>query len=150
MPSSIAKRQLETNNEQWQANHLEAMSVRKLEDVLSLCIETFERISREEEEWRLAVLTGQQASACGERSYFLELYSLWNKVCPEYLERVCSFESRGFSVEHSERFRACLREADGILTSDADFFRGDGLVQLCDKAIDEFRQGEAEHVDRPG
>lgn len=149
MRNSIAKRQLETIKEQWQTNHLEAMSCRKLEGVLLLCIETFERISREEEEWRLAVLTGQQASVCGEQSDFLELYSLWNKVCPEYLERVRFFESRSYSVEHSERFRACLREADGILTSDADFFRGDGLVQLCDEAIDEFRQGETEHVERP-
>ena len=150
MPSSIAKRQLETINEQWQANDLEAMSVRKLEDVLSLCIETFERISREEEEWRLALLTGQQATDCGEPSYSLELYSLWNKVCPEFLERVSYFERHGYDVEHSERFRACLREAEGILTKDADFFRGEGLAQLCDEAIDEFRRGETDDVDRPG
>lgn len=150
MATSIAKRQLDAIEEQWRANHLEAMSCRKLEDVLLLCIETFERIGREEEEWRLAVLTGQQASGCEEPSYSLELYSLWAKVCPEFLERVSFFEARGYVVEHSERFRACLREAQGILTSDAEFFRGDGLVQLCDEAIDEFRRGETEHVDGPG
>lgn len=49
-------------------------------------------------------------------------------------------------VEMADRFRAHIRETEGILTPDAQFFAADARVRLRDEAIDEHRRGEGENV----
>ena len=70
-------------------------------------------------------------------------------LCKNFLKPLDRLEKRGFVVDYSERFRVCIREAEGILMSDSDFFSGNTLVRLRDEAIEEFRQGEAKDVEGP-
>jgi len=149
MPNSIARRQLETIDEQWKANHLEAMDCRRLEELLLLCVETFDRINREEEEERLAVLTNKEPPPASGMQEYRDFFSEWATLCKNFLKPLDRLEKRGFVVDYSERFRVCIREAEGILMSDSDFFSGNTLVRLRDEAIEEFRQGEAKDVEGP-
>ena len=147
MPTSVAKRQLEFIGEQWRANHVEAMSCWSFEDLLLLCIQAFEWINREEEEWRLAILTSEHPFLDADKQTYHDLYREWITLCGKFVQHLTDFENRGFVVDNGDRFRACIREAEGILTNDSDFFKGDALVRLCDDAIDESRRGETEDVD---
>ena len=72
MATSTVKRQIDILDEQWKANHLEALSCWEFEDLLRLCIETFERIGRQDEGWRNAVFGGERPySAEEERGFAL-------------------------------------------------------------------------------
>ena len=145
MPS-LAQRHLELIDEQWQANHLAAMSCRNVEDLVRLSIQTVEWINREEENWRYSVLSGTTAYSEVEERSFAAMYDRWLRLCRNFLEPLSRIEGQGFVVEMADRFRAHIRETEGILTPDAQFFAADALVRLRDEAIDEHRRGEGENV----
>ena len=93
MATSTVKRQIDILDEQWKANHLEALSCWEFEDLLRLCIETFERIGRQDEGWRNAVF-------CGERPYSTRRKALpapgtppGEDVCKNFLGRLSHFEA---------------------------------------------------------
>jgi hypothetical protein len=150
MATSTVKRQIDILDEQWKANHLEALSCWEFEDLLRLCIETFERIGRQEEGWRNAVFHGERPYSAEEENGFVALYAAWKDVCKNFLGPLAQFEARGYGIECGGRFRGCVREAEGILTPDAQFFDADTVARLRDEAIDEHRHGEAEHVGGQG
>lgn len=149
MPPSAASRQIDIIDEQWQANHLEAMSCWDFEELLRLCVETFERLNREEENWRHSVLCGGHAYSAEEENAFVALYAKWKDLCENFLAPLAHFEGSGFVIECADQFRACIREAEGLLTPDAQFFDGDALARLRDEAIEDHRRDEVEHVDGP-
>jgi hypothetical protein len=144
-----AKRQIDIIDEQWKENHLEAMSCWAFEDLLRLCVETFERIGRHDEGWRSSVFRGELPYSYEEEENLLALYADWKDVCEHFLVPLSSFEARGYVIECAERFRSCIGEAHGISTPDAEFFVGDAMVDLRDKAIEDNRRGEVEHVGGP-
>ncbi len=150
MPPSVIERQIELIDEQWKANHLEAMSCWDFEDLLRLCIEAFERINRQEEGWRRSVLRGERPHTAEEENEFIALCAKWKGVCGNFLPPLSRLEDRGFKIESAAQFRACLREAEGILTPDAQFFAADALANMRDEAIEEHRRGEAENVGGQG
>ncbi len=150
MLSSVAKRQIEIIDEQWKANHIEAMSCWSFQDLLLLCIETFDRINREDEGWRQSVFSGKYSYSSEEENVFVGLYTNWLETCKNFLAQLSHFKERGYSVECAVRFYECIREAEGILTPDTDFYVSDTLVCLRDKAIDEHRRGEVEDVGGQG
>jgi hypothetical protein len=144
--SSLAERQLELIGEQWKANHGAAMSCRNVEDLVRLCIETVEWINREEENWRSSILSGVTSYSEAEERSFATMYERWLRMCRDFLKPILRLESQGFVVDMADRFRAHIREIEGILTPDAQFFAADALVRLRDEAIDEHRRGEGENV----
>lgn len=150
MPTSIARGQIDIIDEQWKANHIEAMAFWAFEDFLRFCIEAFDRIGRQDEGWRRLVLRGERSFSADEEKELLELYSLWERTCSKLLEPLSVVEKRGYTIECAARFRACVREAKGILTADEDFFDSDALAELRDRAIDDNRHGEVEHVGGQG
>jgi hypothetical protein len=150
MATSTVKRQIDILDEQWKANHLEALSCWEFEDLLRLCVETFERIGRQDEGWRSAVFCGERPYSAEEEKGFVALYVAWRDVCKNFLGPLGHFEERDYRIECAEQFRACIREAEGILTPDAEFFDADTVARLRDEAIEEHRRGEAEHVGGQG
>jgi hypothetical protein len=143
---SLAERQLELIDEQWKANHLAAMSCRNVEDLVRLSVQTVEWINREEENWRYSILSGATSCSEVEERFFAAMYDRWLQLCRNFLEPISRLEGRGFVVEMADRFHAQIRETEGILTPDAQFFAADALVRLRDEAIDEHRRGEGENV----
>jgi hypothetical protein len=150
MATSTVKRQIDIIDEQWKDNHIEALSCWEFEDLLRLCIETFERIGRQDEGWRSAVFCGERPYSAEEENGFAALYAAWRDVCTNFLGPLTHFEERGYVVECGNQFRGCVREAEGILTPDAEFFDADTVARLRDEAIEEHRRGEAEHVGGQG
>jgi hypothetical protein len=148
--SSTAKRQIDIIDDQWKANHIEAMSCWAFEDLLRLCIETFERIGRQDEGWRKSVFSGEHPYSAEDEKASLDLYVDWKSVCENFLAPLSRFEMGGYVIECANQFRACLREAEGILTPDAEFFNSNALTRLRDEAIDDSRHGEVEHVGGQG
>jgi hypothetical protein len=143
---SLAERHLELIDERWKANHWAAMSCRNVEDLVRLSIQTVEWIDREEENWRHSVLSGATSYSEVEERFFATLYDRWLQLCRNFLEPIARLEGQGFVVEMADRFRAHIRETEGLLTPDAQFFAADELVRLRDEAIDEHRRGEGENV----
>ncbi len=93
MPS-LAQRHLELIDEQWQANHLAAMSCRNVEDLVRLSIQTVEWINREEENWRYSVLSGATAYSEVEERSFAAMYDRWLRLCRNFLEPLCALRVR--------------------------------------------------------
>ena len=146
---SLASLQIEVIDEQWRENHLEAMSCWKFGDLLLFCVETFERINREDESWRLEVLQGREKHDDAVDEACAKTYAKWFHICKRFESVLRQFQQQGHDVEHADRFVQCLSEAEGVMTDDATFFAGDHLAALRDSAIDEHRRGDTLDVDRP-
>ncbi len=122
------------NLDQSQAYTFEALLQRGI-----LC---FDMVTKLDEDWRAAVLKEPTEYTKEMSDRLRNLYRIWSRPCPSVLERLTQFERAGFTVKCAEEFRSRCREAEGILTSDAEFFADDELVDLRDRAIDQHRQGQ--------
>ena len=127
--------------ERWRDDHRAAMACYEFEDLLALAVKIFDAITQQDEEWRSRVYSGtvEYDSAAGQR---IEAgYRQWLVPCARVAVVLERLEQEFGAVRHADEFRDRCREAEGILTSDAEFF-GDGLTSLCESALDEHRKGE--------
>ncbi len=143
----LAERQIEAYGrevERWRLEHDDAMKCRDFELLLKLGLDAFETLNRIDAEVTASVFRGERDQA---DIGFVELvYRLWRVPAIEVERRLEDFERSGFRVEFADEDRAACREVDGLLTSDAGFFRGDALVELRDAAIEAHRRGETEDL----
>lgn len=150
MPTSTARRQIDLIDEQWKANHINALACWDFEDWLRFCVEAFERINRQDEGWRRSVFSGEQAYSAEAEAELLRLFHDWSVLCQNFLPALAHFEQRFGRIENAAEFRSCLAEAQGVLTDDVTFFDGPTIAPLRDSAIEAHRRGEVDDVGRPG
>ena len=92
-----------------------------------------------DEHLREKAFAGQFDYTEGTRQAFAELFEWWLRPRGRVLPIIDYFEGRGHSVEGANEFRAACEDVVGIITPDAEFFGGDELAELRDRAIDEHR-----------
>ncbi len=144
--TSLAQRQLNVIDEQWQANHFEVKQCWEFEEFLLYCVEAFDRINRTDEVWRREVYRKRQSYNQEFDQEIESAYEWWFRVCSKISPALSTLEQKYGMVQYADRFRSCLCEAKGILTDDAEFFSGDALAKLRDEAINEHHRGETEDV----
>jgi hypothetical protein len=126
----------------WKRDHELAMVYYDFQDFLEFGINLFDSINKIDEDWRLKVLKHELEYDSALAETILNLYETWLEPYAS-IERVLLFFEREFGkVANAAEFRSRLREAQGIVTPDEQFFVGDALVSLCDTAIAENRKGE--------
>lgn len=145
----LVERQLEAYDreiEQWRQNHDAAMQCRDFELLLKLGIDVYETLGRLDTAVSAAALRGERGQA--DLEAVDDLYRIWLALTSAAAVelRLSEFEQAGFHVEFSKAFRTAHREVQGILTPDAEFFRGDDLADIRDDAIDSHRRGETDDL----
>ena len=112
--------------------------------------DVLESINGLDDDWRRMIFTKvlpfEQAFEDEIRNLYVAWLATTEKVLGCYQVIEADFLARGFSVEHVAFLQAGVREVRGILTSDAEFFNSSALVDLRDKAIDDFHNGNCEMV----
>lgn len=130
-------------SEVWKRDHERAMACYNFQDLLEKGIAAFEFSNRVDEAYRRAVLRGEEAFDKAVNDRIAGLFISWIATGREVLRNLEAFERAGFRVEHSDAFRRCCREAEGIVAPPSDFFSDDALVMLRDDAIDAHHRGES-------
>jgi hypothetical protein len=125
--------------EKWKQDHEEVMASYSFEDLLAKGVSLFNLIVSAEERWRLEIHRGVIRYSDETYARHVELIRHWLATGERLLPNLKRFEDAGFFVKHAKRFRRCIREAQGILTPDDQFFSHDRLVEERDRAIDEAR-----------
>lgn len=144
MPDQLLDRELRLYvdvSQQWKADHQEALGCYKFEDILARGVQVFGLIVNTDENWRAAICAGRIQFEEAARDEILAAFRLWLQPCDAILQHLAYFEGAGFDVKHAYDFRSCVRECQGILTPDEQFFVDDRLVELRDEALDQHRDG---------
>jgi hypothetical protein len=137
----------ESQAEAWKQDYKEASACHLLEFFLRTWLRFLDEIGECGNQIRLLVLQGKaeaSAEASAER-----LYRTWLSGAETVMPFLIELEGKGYQVERSEDFRRGYREVKGILTPDDEFFSGNRLIELRDKAIDAHRRGETEDWEVP-
>ena len=138
----------ESQAEQWQQDHEDARDCHVLEFLLRTSLRFLDEIGNLDNKNRLLVLQGE--AEAGAEELAAKLYQHWFKGATTILmPSLTAMEGKGYQVEGAVEFRTACREVKGILTPDAQFFDGERLVDLRDKAIEAHRRGETEEWEAP-
>jgi len=132
----------------WKKDHALAMGYYNFQDFLRDLVGLFDTITKIDEDWRWQVLRHETPYEEAVAESIRKLYESWHEACAAPVGMLPLFESRFGRVENAEELLVRWREAQGILTPDEEFFTGDALAGLRDKATDEHRSGEAFDVGR--
>lgn len=99
-------------------------------------------------EMRLAELGGTLSAQATEslRQRMLGNVGEWLSLSPELLEQIARIEREYGQCDGGEVFRRNVAEAQGILTSDEEFFRSNKLNALRDQAEADYREGRVRPV----
>jgi hypothetical protein len=136
--------------EPWNSDHEEgsprhgqdrALAFRDIATVVDRGNWLFWAISVVDENWHTEVYEGKTPYKPEEDAEITGYYQIWLHTAEKVLNSLNEHESRGHQVPGAEVFRKNCREARGLLTDDASFFSDDALVDLRDRAIDDFRAG---------
>lgn len=130
--------------EKWQTEHDRLRDVCWFwEDVVALAVLTYQRIIDLDSDVRES---GFRNDLCQEDETEIldelrKLLQTWYRVSREVLTVGASVEREYGSVEKLSDLQAQVREAQGILTPDDQFFVSESIAQLRDQAIEEHRAG---------
>jgi hypothetical protein len=93
----------------------------------------------------------QESVLSGADEFDPDLDCKIHKILAEWLEVACEIEphilrlrNQYGTVDGGDELKSHIREARGILTPDNDFFAGDKLAELRDRAIEDNRAGLTE------
>jgi hypothetical protein len=95
---------------------------------------------------RESVFSGEITAQEEERLHkeVVSLVQQWLQISQDFLRQVVRLEGEYGVVEGAQELRQHIKDAEGILTSDEQFFQGDELARLRDQAIDDHRAGRTE------
>lgn len=145
---ATVKRRMQDYGDQvrrWQ--HLQSLTAQCIEFELLLRhgLSLLTQVNEADEKWRSAVMRGQVQYDPSFEEELTQFYQWWIQSGEIALEELDRIESTGMDVDHAADFRIAINEVRGILTDDREFFCSDKLVELKDRAIDDFRAGKCEH-----
>lgn len=126
----------------WKADHRAAMVCYEVEETIALGNRVFDAIVAFDENWRRQVSRGELPFSPVLDSFIQALFRRWYVPCSGVLAAIENLRREGFAVKGAAEFLQRCREAEGILTPDAEFFSDDQLVQLRDEALDQHLRGE--------
>lgn len=124
-------------SEQWLREDKGVRAAYSLNDLLCKASNLFDVLISAEERWRVELCRGQAEYSAEQEALYTRLIQVWLTACEPFVGVLQAFESAGLFVKHARRFRRCVREAQGIMTPDAEFFSHDRLVEQRDRAFDE-------------
>ena len=105
----------------------------------------FESINSLDNDWRTLVYSEVIPFVEPFENRIKKLYEKWlgvSKGVVELYNRIESeFVSRGFDTNPIHELRKAIREVEGMLIDDSEFFSGAKLVDLRDAAIDDLHKG---------
>jgi hypothetical protein len=101
----------------------------------------FGAISRLDLNWHTEVYEGRTTYDANQEAVIKEYYRTWVRPAHDVLCDIEALEKVGLTVTGADKFSRNYREAIGLLKDDADFFGGEALVDLQDRAIDAHREG---------
>jgi hypothetical protein len=127
--------------ERWQVDHEEAMACQNLEDLLLVGVSLSFGIDMIDTQWREAMMADQVPYASSDEEEIRDFYRTWLAPAEGMLANIARMEARGYEVKWADQFRRACREARAIFIDDSEFFMGDALVELRDRAIDDYREG---------
>ncbi|WP_145257525.1 hypothetical protein [Planctomycetes bacterium Pan216] len=133
---------IESFEENWKVAHKEVTKVWKLEDFLFEGVYIFKMVNDFDMYYRERVITGKEEFDPGMIDGYKHVIGRWLQIANHLENLVLQFERSGFEVSRAEEFRSTMREAEGILTPDDDFFSGGKLDAIKEVAIEEYKRGE--------
>ena len=139
---AIASYRRQARKESWKADHDAAMKCYRFEEMLWAANGVFDAITQFDENHRARVFSGEIEYDADHSGVIKEAYRWWLGPSEGFKQAIERYRGRFGEVSNSEEFLSRCREAQGILTDDAEFFSGDALTQLRDEAIDAFRAGQ--------
>jgi hypothetical protein len=128
--------------ERWAADHRAAMLCYEVEETIGLGNRVFDAIVAFDENWRRQVSRGELPFSPVLDGFIHALFQRWHGPSAGVLAVIEDLRREGFSVKGGDEFQYRSREAEGILTPDAEFFAHDRLVELRDEALDQHLRGE--------
>ncbi|MDB5876333.1 MAG: hypothetical protein JWQ07_5775 [Ramlibacter sp.] len=132
---------LDRDVESWKADHEGAMRCRKAEAKAALAVGVFLAIDVIDMSRRAAVFSGRQAFDPTEDAIIESLYREWLESANKVSAVIDAAESDGFEVDYIESFRRAHREARAMFVPDSQFFAGQALTDIRDRAVDDHRGG---------
>ena len=109
---------------------------------LASAIALFDEVSAVDAEWHTAMFGGEIPWDEAEWGRVRNLYRDWAEAGRGLLPTLAALEADGRDVVGAVLFRENLNEVKGIMTPDDEFFVGDKLIELRDRAIDADLRGE--------
>jgi hypothetical protein len=138
----------ESQAEAWKADYEDARDCHVLEFLLRTWLRLLEDIEDLDNKVRLLVLRGEAEVNAEDAA--ADFYQHWFQAATKtLLPFLTHMEEKGYQVERAVEFRNAYREVQGILTPDGEFFSGEQVAGLRDKAIDAHRRGETEEWEVP-
>ncbi len=132
---------LARRTETWKTDHDGAMLCRDAEATAALAIAVFLAIDVIDMNRRAAVLAGREPFDPAEDDIIEGLYREWTDSAGHVAAMIDAAEADGFDVNFSEPFRRANREAQAMFVPDSQYFSGQALTDLRDRAIDDHRSG---------
>jgi len=136
--------------EGWQADHAEAMACKNLEDLLLLGVSLSFSIDLIDVHWRDAMMAGRTPYSSSDEEEIMGFYRTWLVPSDRMLASIALMEAAGFEVNLADQFRRACREAKAVFVADSDFFTGDAIVEMRDRAIDDYREGRTVEIHELG
>lgn len=138
----------QSEGESWKADHKWAILCFDYQELAREGSRLYDSITELDEDWRISVhrqaLDYDSEIASRIDNLFREWCRTSHKILGMFVDRLENeYVNRGFDVTAIEDLRFRVREVDGCLTSDNDFFARDATFDMASAAIQEFREGKA-------
>ena len=91
--------------EAWQADHLEAMRCRSLEDAISFGLSLLKNIQRHNAAWAADIESGLSEFSWEDAKQFAAWYGGWLEESKHLIRAMKEYEKRGYGVEGANLFR---------------------------------------------
>jgi len=127
--------------ESWRQDHSDALQVRDWEDLIAFSIVIYDKLIELDLDVRSETFKSLGVLDDSGICRIEEMCARWLEVSKVVLAVVKQFEDSGYVVEQATRFKECVHEITSALTPDDQFFTGEGLAILQDRAIAEYKAG---------
>lgn len=118
----------------------------ELVDLMLQGLSLYESINSLDDDWHLLVHEKQMEYSETFSDRISRLYKDWfamsGYVLEIYSQLETAYRDLGFDSKPVGRLQSAYRETKGMLTDDAEFFKGEKLVDLRDAAVDSNRRGD--------
>jgi len=127
--------------ESWMEDHERVMSCFDVEDAIAYGNIIFQRLSEYDVTWHAEVFEDEIPYEEGEFNKIQQNYRDWLQVAKTWLPWIKHHEEKDYEVRGAVEFRENCRKATNLFVPDNQFFQGQKLVDLRDRAIDDHRDG---------
>lgn len=140
-------RKLMAATEQWKRRHNKAMrDIEAFPQVLKTIVSAFHVINEIDNAWNAEVSRQTIPHDEEDVTEIAGYYSDWLRSAEAIERDLAEYQKAGVPFADARAFLECLEECRGLFTPDEEFFDGDRLAALRDRALRAHQRGESSEM----